>query len=368
MAVSSTGYTLIGKDKYNSTTKVWDPVDRDNAETGANLIQNVSGTNYYTDYYFYPVEEVEIMPGKEFIDFREIRGSRQAMITLDGPFRPTVNMRGALYPTGATALFFQGALGGISTANPSTNVYKHTFTDTATLPNFTIERADTQKSGATLVETISNCKVESLQVSCAFGEKADLTVNFQAAKKPVKHTDPFLLAQTTDLSAFPNSMMPYDLSGNLIDPLIFKDAQIKLAVNGGSETQLMTMKNINLELRNTLTRQETLTGSDETYKLFEGGLECTLSGAMVFEDTDMYNYVIAGTPVSIRLIFANSNLVAGTTYHGMEFYWPSVKVSRASLPFRAGEVIESDVEFKIRYSPALNQMVEISLTDSRSSY
>lgn len=349
MAVASTGYTLIGADVYNSGTKSYDTPTRDEA-----------------NYYFYPVEEVEVMPGKEFIDFREIRGSRQAMITLDGPFRPTVNLKGALYPTGATALFFAGALGGLTSAAHTGTSYKHTFADRAKLPNFTIERADTQDANATLIESISNCKVESLQVSCAFGEKADLTVAFQAAKKPVKHTTTFFSA--AGITSFPTSMMPYDTSGNLVDPLIFKDAQIKLTV-GGTESPLMTMKNINLELRNTLTRQETLTGSDETYKLFEGGLECTLSGAMVFEDTDMYNYVINGTPVSIRLLFANGNQI-GTSgvYHGMEFYWPSVKVSRASLPFRAGEVIESDVEFKVRFDNTSSKMIAISLTDSRASY
>lgn len=352
MAVASTGYTLIGKDVYNGTTKAYDTPTRDEA-----------------NYFFYPAEEVEIMPGKEFIDFREIRGSRQAMITLDGPFRPTANLKGALYPTGATALFVAGALGTLTTDNPSTDVYTHTFADAATLPYFTLERADKQASGATLIESISNCKVESLQISCAFGEKADLTVNFQAAKKPVKLTQSFYTA--ANITSFPKSMLPYDANNDIVDPLIFRDAQIWMrvpGVNGGNEFQLSTMKNISLELRNTLTRQETLIGSDETYKLFEGGLECTLSGAMVFEDTDMYQYLIAGTPVSIRLTFANNNLIYGSTYHGMEFYWPSVKVSRASIPFRAGEVIESDVEFKVRFDTSLNRMIEITMTDSRESY
>lgn len=351
MAVASTGYTLIAR------------------ETTPGTPRNREEYNYF----FYPAEEVEIMPGKEFIDFREIRGSRQAMITLDGPFRPTANMKGALYPTGATALFFAGAMGSVSTEDLGNNVYRHEFVDAPTLPSFTLERSNVH-NGTTFIEQVAGAKVESVQVACAFGEKANLTVNFQAAKKPTKLATTFFDDANITAGKFPNTMLPFtDLSsGNyFVNPLIFRDAAIWLANQDdsfGSENRLMTMKNINLELRNTLTRQETLNGDDDTYKLFEGGFECTLSGSMVFESASMYQRVLNGTPVKIKLSFANNDIISGDTAHGMRFEWPSVKVSRASLPFRAGEVIESDVEFKVRFNPSNNRAVFIYMTDSREGY
>lgn len=355
MALASTGYVILG---YEAT--------------GA---PGTAAPRVTANYKAFPAEEAEIVPGKEFIDFREIRGSRQAMITLDGPFRPTVSMKGALYPLGATGYFLAGTFGKV-TSSASGGVTTHVFSDGATLPTFTVERSDALTS-AKMVEQITGCKVESLQLACAFGEKADLTVNFQATNKPTTVTsggNPQTFLQANSVTSIPTAMLPLN-SGAVVDPVIFSGATVKWALYNddgtlASETTLATIKSVNVEFTNTLSRQETLNGQDDGYKIFEGGLECTLSGALVFEDLDMYNRMMSGKPVAIRLTFKSNSEVVSGTKHEIDFYWPRVKVSRASLPFTAGEVIESDVEFKVLFDQTTSKMVEVTLknADATTAY
>lgn len=355
MALASTGYVVLAKEATAGTA-----VSRADA----------------APYKLFPAEEAEIDAAKEFIDFREIRGSRQAMVTLDGPFRPTVNMSGPTYPIGALGLFLLGTFGGVTTTGSGT-VKTHVFADADTLPTFTIERAD-KKSAATITEYVTGCKLESLQFACAFGEKVDITANFQATNKPARPTANGNGTYPTLFDTSSDSIN--DISPNDVDPLIFSGATVYweeigdngLAVNGEtvavSGNKISTIKSINLEFNNTLTRQETLNGEDDAYKIFEGGMECTLSAAMVFEDLSMYNRVLNGKPVSIVLKFESNTVIESGTKHKLEFYWPRVKVSRASLPFTAGEVIESDVEFKVIFDQNTGQMVKATLVNTDTGY
>lgn len=357
MALSSTGYVALAYDVV---------------ENGA----LVSPARVAANYKAFPAEEAEIDPAKEFIDFREIRGSRQAMITLDGAFRPTATMKGALYPLGVTGMFLAGTFGGV-TSSTSGGVTTHVFSDGSTLPLFTIERADAL-TNATIVQKVTQCKIESLQLACAFGEKADLTVNFQATKKPEQlldgNNDPETFMEAISATSIPAAMLPLK-SGEIVDPVIFSGATVywrKYSDDGlgwdGAEEALATIKSVNVEFTNTLTRQETLNGADDGYKIFEGGLECTLSGALVFEDLTMYNRMMSGKPVSIKLVFkSNTEVVAGQD-HEIEFYWPRVKVSRASIPFTAGEVIESDVEFKVLFDQNAGYMVRTTMKNADANY
>lgn len=360
MALASTGYVVVGKESTTGTAPARTTV---------------------TNYKLFPAEEAEIDPAKEFIDFREIRGSRQSMVTLDGPFRPTVNMSGPTYPVGVLGLALLGTFGAVTTTGSGTTK-THVFSDANTLPSFTVERSD-KLSSATIVEAVTGCKVESLQFACAFGEKVDMTLNFQATNKPTRPTANGNGTYPTLFDASSgniNTIAPLGDNSKLVDPLIFSGARVYwediptatgIAVNGETVlagTSINTVKSINLEFNNTLTRQETLNGQDDAYKIFEGGMECTLSAAMVFEDLDMYNKMMSGAPVSIVLSFKSNTIIESSTKYELQFYWPRVKVSRASLPFTAGEVIESDVEFKVIFDQARNQMVEATLINDDDAY
>jgi hypothetical protein len=358
MALASTGYVVIG---------------REDALTPGTAPLRTEVTNYK----LFPAEEAEIDPAKEFIDFREIRGSRQAMVTLDGPFRPTVNMSGPTYPVGVLGLALRGTFGKVTTTGSGTTK-THVFGDADTLPTFTVERAD-KVSTATIVEYVTGCKVESLQFACAFGEKVDMTLNFQATNKPGRPTADGNGKYPTIFDTDTTNNGITDIAPGNIDPLIFAGAKVyweELGTDGAaiasgdvidSANVISTVKSVNLEFNNTLTRQETLNGEDDAYKIFEGGLECTLSAAMVFEDVSMYNRLLNGKPVSIVLSFKSNSIIEGSTKYELQFYWPRVKVSRASIPFTAGEVIESDVEFKVIFDQASGKMVEAKLINNEGT-
>lgn len=359
MALASTGYIILGYEELDTP----------------GVARGRTSANYQA----FPAEEVEIDPAKEFIDFKEIRGSRQASITLDGPFRPTANMKGALYPVGVTGMLLAGTFGAVS-STASGGVTTHVFSDSAALPTFTLERADAQ-TDAQIVQQAKGCKIESLQLACAFGEKADLTVNFQVQKKPEILEETFNEVQTPAITKIPLSMLPYKSDNTTpVEPVTFKGATVKWSSYGtdglnantswDNMTALATIKSVNVEFNNTLTRQETLNGADDAYKIFEGGMECTLSGTVVFEDLTMYNKMMSGLPVAIRLKLESNTEVVSGTKHSIEFYWPRVKVSKASLPFTAGEVIESDVEFKVIFDQSEGKLVEITMKndDSDTAY
>lgn len=376
MPVSSRGYFAMAKETTAGTPRTRQATVSHNSLT-------------LPAYWAYPAEEIEFMAGKEFIDFREIRGSRQAYTTLDGAFRPTANLKGAVYPGAAFGQLVYGILGDVRVygvdgadsgsepdepgeeityqawtgATTTQKAYEMIFSDGAALPNFTLERSDGRDGSATIVEQMSGCKLESLQFTANFGEKVNMTAQFQGAKKPVS------LATSSALAAS-DIVFPGKESGSPVSdptPLYFNRAAIKIA---GSQQTAGYMKSLNFDMKNTITRQEVLnaqisntypfqiTETVDSYKLFEGGMECTLSGNAVFENTDFYDRVLNGETISLELFLASNSLADANAAGGTDdvpylvyFYWPKVKVSKASLPFKAGEVIESAVEFKVIYDP-----------------
>lgn len=400
MPVSSRGYFAFAKESTLGT-----PVAR-NAAVDTN----------YPAYWSYPVEEVEFSPEKQFIDFQEIRGSRQAYTTLDGAFQPTAMIRGAVYPGAALAQFLYGAFGEAKVVNKTQGVvttganylYNYdtdsgtsgnqvygddddsrlatetAFFDGSTLPSFTLERSDGRDGSATIVEQLAGCKVESIEFTANFGEKVDMTVNFQATKKPAT------IATSSARSAFTSGTSdPLNHNGANrifypgqgenwvtdkfeqydITPLYFNRAGIK--IDDLATDSAVRLKTLSWQMSNTLERQETLragvvgdgfniTPVNDAYTMFEGGVECTLSGTAVFESLDLYTKMMEGTDIYLELWLGSDTIAeAGSTtgtqddaYHGLYFYWPRLKVSRASIPFTAGEVIESDIEFKVIYSPS----------------
>lgn len=400
MPVSSRGYFAFAKETTLGTEATRDAAVETN----------------YPKYWSYPVEEVEFTPEKQFIDFQEIRGSRQAYTTLDGAFQPTAMIKGAVYPGAALAQFLYGAFGdaqvvGTTTgtsAAAATYLYNYdtdtgtvgnqpyaddddarvatetAFFDAASLPSFTLERSDGRDGSATIVEQLKGCKVESVQFTANFGEKVDMTVNFQATKKPsslggsaARHaftsgTSNPLNTNSANRIFYPGQgenwstdhFEPYDIT-----PLYFNRAALK--IDNADTGSAVLLKTLSWEMTNTLERQETLragvvgdgfniTPVEDAYTMFEGGVECTLSGTAVFESLDLYTKMMEGTDIYLEL-WLGSNTPAdlgsdtgtlGDAYHGLYFYWPRLKVSRASIPFTAGEVIESDVEFKVIYAPS----------------
>jgi hypothetical protein len=380
MPVSSRGYFAFAKETTPYTARTRNATT---SHSGATL----------PAYWSYPVEEVEFTPEKQFIDFSEIRGSRQAYTTLDGAFQPTAMIKGAVYPGAALGQFLYGAFGDAriigenltvptydydpdtegdqeytdNTAAPE-QAHEMLFSDGAFLPTFTLERSDGRDGSATIVEQLPGAKIESVQFTANFGEKVDMTVNFQAARKPVILTHPKVTKGVTDTNSTGEIIYPGQeyTPAQDITPLYFNRAAIR--IDGSQAGTAGYLKTLNWEMTNTLTRQETLraqiaadnytiTPSTDAYAIYEGGVECTLSGTAVFENLDLYNKMMSGATLYLELWLGSDTAadrrrdspiyLPDDINYALYFKWPKLKVSRASVPFTAGEVIESDVEFKV---------------------
>lgn len=292
---------------------------------------------------YLPVEEVMFEYDNEFIDIKEIRGSREAYTSLDGAIAPTANIKGALYPSKGGGMILYGLFGTDTTAlySTSTICYDHTYSTGAILPYFTLERADAPSgAGGLLCERLAGCKVESVKFSAAFGEKVDFEANFQAMKKPVTAT---AVALATVTAAMPAEK-----------PLIFKGASLEVDDVANND-----FKSISVEITNGLARQDALNGTQESYAIDESDLMCTVSATMRFADLTMYNKFINGTEMKLELLLVSQTIAdaAPSTdgYFQLAFTWDLVRLSRYSLPFKAGDVIEADAEFKILFNPTNNR-------------
>lgn len=294
---------------------------------------------------FLPVKDVDFPVSVDFIEVREIRGSRQAYSNFDGPQRPDASFTTSLYPAGAMGVLFKGLFGAVSTAaaGASATAKKHTFADAGTLPSLSLERSDTRTLGTgVLFERINGVKIESLSFTANYGSDVEVAVK----------------AQGLDFPTTPGSK-PGSFTYPTMDPMIFSGATISVDAVANNY-----FKSINFDFTNTLMRQESLRGARTAYKIYEGGLACTLSGTLIFDDSSMYTKFKNSTAMAIKATFTGAVIDAPNTIsYQVEFTWPKVKVSQFGAQMQAGDVIEADVTFQVSYDFTNNYIVQATMTN-----
>lgn len=307
-------------------------------------VESVAGTAVAPTKYL-PVKNADFPISVDFIEVKEIRGSRQAYSNFDGPIRPDVSLTTSLYPAGAMGVLMRGLFGAYTTAaaGASATAKTHTFVDAVSLPSLSFERSDTRTLGSgVLFERVNGVKIESLGFSANYGEDVEVTVKGQGLGFP-----------TT-----PGSK-PGSFTYPTMDPMIFSGATISVDAVANNY-----FKSINFEFTNELERQETLRGTREAYKIYEGGISCTLSGTMAFEDTAMYLAFKNATSMAIKATFTGALIdVPNSIRYVVEFTWPKVKVSNFSSPMEASAVLEADVEFQVSYDQGSSRIVTPTMTN-----
>jgi hypothetical protein len=304
---------------------------------------------------FLPVKDVDFPIETDFIELREIRGSRQAYSTFDGPVRPNVSFTSSFYPAGAMGVLLKGLFGTSSAAQVATSTiaWTHTFGDAAVLPSLSMERSDARADGAgVILQRLNGVKVESMGFSAAYGEDVEVSVQGQGLGFP------------TTPGAKPVSFT----NTPTMNPFIFTGAAIE--VDGVANN---LFKSIDFEFTNTLERQESLRGTREAFKMYEGGLDCTLSGTLIFDDLILYNKLKNSEYLTVTAMFTGDLADPATTpdtFFTARFHWPKVKVSSFGIPMTAGEVMEADVEFNVSFDFATNKLVDVQLTnlDNTTAY
>lgn len=295
---------------------------------------------------FLPVKDVDFPIDNEFIEIVEIDGDRGSYTNMDGPLRPNVTFTSAVYPHRATGMLLQGTFGSVAhaLAAPSATVYKHSFSSAGSLPSFSMERSDTRTLGTGgIFQRIPGCKVETLGLTAAYGEDVEMRVT----------------AQGLDFPEEPASKPASFASSPTMDPFIFSGASVSI---DGTPNNLF--KSLDMEFTNTLARQETLRGQRTAYRIYEGGLRCTLSGTMAYDDDSIYENLKNSTYFSVTARFSGSTIDAPNSLkYALELRFPKVKVSTIGLPMTAGEVIEADVEFQVSFDKVTRKLVEVDMWD-----
>jgi hypothetical protein len=294
---------------------------------------------------FLPVRDVDFPIENNFIEIREIAGSRQRYSNYDGPLRPNVSFSTSFYPVGAMGVILRALFGSVSTAaeGSSATAFRHTFGDAATLPSLSVERSDARGAGqGVLLQRLNGVKIESVGFSCNYGEAVDVSVS----------------GQGLDFPSTPGSK-PGSITYPSVDPFIFSGATVSI---DGTPNSLF--KSIDFEFTNVLERQESLRGARTAYKIYEGGLTCTLSGTLIFEDLTLYNNLKNSTSFSVGALFEGAVIdVPNDIRYAAEFVWPNVKVSTFGIPMTAGEVIEADVEFQVSFDSGIDGIVDASIVN-----
>ena len=298
------------------------------------------------------MKDVDFPITTDFIEVREIRGSRQAYSNFDGPVRPDASFTTSFYPAGGMGVVLRGLFGSVASAleGASTTAYTHVFGDAASLPSMSFERSDAQGAGQGLIlQRLPGVKIESVGFTCSYGEDVEVSVNAQGI-------------------AFPETpgTKPATFTYPAMDPFIFTGASILI---DGVANNLF--KSIDFEFTNTLERQETLRGTREAYRIFEGGLACTLTGTLAFEDLALYTKLQQSDYLTVEAQFQGAEIdAANSINYGATFLWPKVKVSSFGIPMTAGEVMEADVEFQVSFDQATSELVHVTLTnlDAANTY
>ena len=301
---------------------------------------------------FIPAESVNMEFPKDSQEIREIRGSRQAYTMLDGAVTPAVNLTSLVYPKTFFGVLMRALFGDVVTTTPggATTARKHSFVDAATLPSLTFERSDTRSLGTgNLFERSGGHRIESVSFTAEFGQPVRFDLTTMGSGGPVTPgSKP--LAATIDAS-LPST------------DLIMNFNQASIEVDGAAFNDV---KSVTFDFNNTLDPQNTLRGSLYPYKIYEGGMGCTLSADLAFETVTLYNKFVANTECSFRFKALGPVIEAAIQYE-FNVFWPKLGIRNFSSEMTAGEVINASVEFDVKWDQATSKMVEMYIVNNEST-
>lgn len=306
---------------------------------------------------FIPAESISFEFPKDSQDVREIRGSRQAYTKLDGAIAPAVTLTTLLYPQRFFGVLMRGLFGAVTTTTPTgaTTARKHSFVDAAKLPTLTFERSDTRTLGqGVILERTGGHLIESASFTAEFG--SPVSVDFSTMGTTgivIPGSKPTGSTIDTSLPSV-DQIMNFNMAAIKVDGATFED-----------------VKSVSFDFTNTLEPQNTLRGSLYPYKIYEGGMECTLSCDLAFESVVLYNKFIANTECSFEIKGTGAQIELGASgpnqYYEFGFYWPKLGIRSFTSEMTAGEIVNASVEFDVKWDQPTARMVDAWIVNTDAS-
>lgn len=316
-------------------------------------IEATPGTGVAPAFYI-PATDVSFTAPRDDQMIREIRGSRSAYTTLPGKIEPAVTLTTKVYPNLFMGVLLHAMFGGNATTVTTTTVAvaarKHIFSSGSPLPSLSFERSDARADGAGVVfERTAGHLIESMNFTAQFGEPLMVEVTTRGTggivtpgSKPVTFT--------------------YPSTAQMVN---FTDAEVLL---DGVSSPLF--KSIKMNFTNTFDEQETLNKSLYPFKIYEGGMECTVTADIAYEASNaLYTKWLSAANLSLRVKAQGVSIPSSSpsTPYEINFYFPSLKVKNFESPFTAGEVVNASVEFSTVFDDTLNDVAQIFLMNADTS-
>lgn len=312
-------------------------------------LETTPGTGVAPDY-FIPATDVSFQVPKDDQMVREIRGSRLAYTTLPGPVQPRVSFTTKVYPNQFMGMLLHGLFGGgtdeVVTTEPGVGAArKHVFKTGSPLPSLTFERSDHRVLGTGVVfERLAGHQIESMNFTAQFGQPLEVSVESRGTSGIIVP------------GAKPVSFTAYPSTAQMIN---FTQADILL---DGVESPLF--KSINFGFTNTFEDQNTLNNSLYPYKVYEGGMEASVTAEIAFEASNaLYTKFQSGAELSLRVKCTGADVEATHPYE-LNVYWPRLTVRNFDAPFTAGEVVNASVEFSCLFDSAIDGVAEVFLVNA----
>lgn len=305
--------------------------------------------------FFIPATDVSFEAPRENQTVKEIRGSRLGYTMLPGTIAPAVSLTTKVYPNLFMGVLLHGLFGGgnaqVETTTPggATTARKHVFKSGSPLPSLSFERSDNRTLGQGVIfQRTAGHQIESLNFTAEFGSPLEVSV------------------QTRGTGGFITPASKPTFSGTSYPSVnqMINFTQAKLEVDG---VQDLTFKSVTFGFTNTFDEQNTLRGSQFPYKIYEGGMECSVSADIAYESSStMYTKFVAGTEMSLRLICQGS-IIEGAIPYEFNVYWPKLTVRNFTSPMTAGEIVNASVEFDVVFDDTINGTAEIFLVNTDST-
>jgi hypothetical protein len=288
-------------------------------------------------------EPLKVHTGRRGSEYKMMRTKAEPKGSLQMPAWPENGLEDA----------FLGALGGVSSAQQgSTSAYQHTFTESNSLPTFSIT-----KWAGSLQEpqAYTGCTVNSLKLDYASGSPVNMSVEYVTNSVDFSKSTPTQTYASTD-------------------PFTFNDFTCKLGDYGVAPTANSNVTKASIEIKNNIKSLRTANKKMEPSVKVPGQLEVTGRIEFPFGNLDEYRRYLGGSTtantvddiitdraISLQLTGAN---IASTYNYDLTIDLPRVNLINLKPDGSGDDTIMYGFDFRALYDNATGskKMISSSVT------
>ena len=267
---------------------------------------------------FLPASAFSFEDSDDYMLPEQIRGSRDYSVAMAAPYNVSGSLDMELIPHDIGTLLESAFCATVSSGAYAGGGYEHTFTPGDEDVSMTFESS----ANGILVMRYAGCRVNTLEISGAFGEIVTASFGLEGTNREVQGSE---------------SSPTYAA----VDPFHFSGASVLV---GGTENG--TVKEFTFGVNNNIERIGTLRKTRSWKRMAQGMREVTLSLTLDFTDRAEYDRFAAGDTFEVQL-HLEGGVIAGAVKHTLHITVPTVRWTKVGVPLSAGDYLEQSVEATI---------------------